>query len=242
MAENRMLAAVAVTPTAFNGLHTDKAQQWWENFNRYVQFVGIGGANRGKLLGLLLAGPALLWFDNLTEAVKDDYELLTAAFREKYIVLGPNNLQIQMQVLARHQLPTESVDEYILDATSKMANFNYNEELQMTLLINGLRSDVKAIMLQHLPFANIDALKAKAIHVEAALKPYVQAAPAIAPHANATDLDIGQSLCSITAMVAELTNRLNSLQGYPATQQGQRDICCRCQGQMYSQGYDTELV
>ena len=116
MAENRILSAVAVKPTAFNGLHTKKAQQWWANFHRYVEFAGIEGVNRGKLLGLLLAGTAQLWFDSLPDATKDDYERLKAAFREKYIVLGPNNLQVQMQALARQQLPTETVDEFIADA------------------------------------------------------------------------------------------------------------------------------
>ena len=215
MAENRMLAAVAVKPTAFNGLHPEKAQQWWANFHRYVEFAGIEGANRGKLLGLLLAGTAQLWFDSLTNEVKDDYERLEASFREKYIVLGPNNLQVQMQALARQQLPTETVDEFIADARAKMANFNYNNKLQMTLILNGLRSDVKAIVLQHLPFANIEALAAKAKHVEAALKSYVQAVPTTMPQVNATDLDIGQAIGGLTAKVAALAGQINRAEQRP---------------------------
>ena len=235
MAENRMFAAVAVKATAFNGLHPEKAQQWWANFHRYVEFAGIEGANRGKLLGLLLAGTAQLWFDSLTEAVKDDYERLEAAFREKYIVLGPNNLQIQMQALARQQLPTETVDEFIADARAKMANFNYNNELQMTLILNGLRSDVKAIVLQHLPFANIEALAAKAKHVEAALKSYVQAAPTATPQANATDLDIGQALGGLTAKVAALTSQVNRGRQQPQGRGGHRPT--QWQGQQAKRCY-----
>lgn len=222
MAENRMLAAVAVKPTAFNGLHTEKAQQWWANFHRYVEFAGIEGANRGKLLGLLLAGTAQLWFDSLPDATKDDYERLEAAFREKYIILGPNNLQVQMQALARQQLPTETVDEYIADARAKMANFNYNNDLQMTLILNGLRSDVKAIVLQHLPFANIEALAAKAKHVEAALKSYVQATPTATQQANAVDLDLGQALGGLTAKVAALAGQINRGATRPRGQGGYR--------------------
>lgn len=222
MAENRMLAAVAVKPTAFNGLHAEKAQQWWANFHRYVEFAGIEGANRGKLLGLLLAGTAQLWFDSLPNQTKDDYERLEAAFREKYIVLGPNNLQVQMQALARQQLPTETVDEFIADARAKMANFNYNDELQMTLILNGLRSDVKAIVLQHLPFANIEALAAKAKHVEAALKSYVQATPTTTPQANAADLEISQALGGLTAKVAALAGQINRGTARPRGQGGYR--------------------
>ena len=74
-----------------------------------------------------------------------------------------------------------------------MANFDYNNELQMTLILNGLRSDIKAIVLQHLPFANLEALAAKTKHVEAALKSYVQATLTATQQANTSDLDLGQA-------------------------------------------------
>ena len=57
-----------------------------------------------------------------------------------------------------------------------MNNFGYDENLPMTLILNGLRPDIKAIVLQHLPFNNLDALSVKAKHAESALKSYVNSA------------------------------------------------------------------
>ena len=77
-----------------------------------------------------------------------------------------------MHTLTRIQQPAESVEEYVADFRSKMHNFGYNDALQMTLVLNGLRSDIKAIAMQHLPYDNLDALVTKARHIEAALKSY----------------------------------------------------------------------
>lgn len=209
MAENRILAAVAVRPASFNGLHTEKAQAWWANFRRYVEFSGIEGANRGKLLGLLLSGTAQLWFDSLPEETQDDYERLEAAFRGKYVVPGPDNLQHQMQALTRQQSAGETVDEYIADARAKMANFNYNNDLQMTLVLNGLRPDVKAIVMQHLPFATMDALANKAKHVEAALKSYIQTSTHLSPIAAPEKSEVQKAIETLTSKVASIAHQVS---------------------------------
>ena len=79
-----------------------------------------------------------------------------------------------MKNLARHQQPKESVDEYIADYRNAMRNFQYDDNLQMTLILNGLRPEIKAIVMQHLPFQNIEEMSTKAKHVESALKSYVE--------------------------------------------------------------------
>lgn len=176
------VATFGFRPVAFNGLHPENAQQWWTNFLRYVTVAAIPDNQKPSLLGLSLCGAALLWFDSLDQAVKDDFERLEAAFRTKYIVPGPTALQRQMSLIQRMQLPAESVEEFIADSKAKMVSFGYNNNLQMTLILNGLRPEIKAIVLQHLPFENIEALQTKAKHVESALKSYIQSE--VTPTAN----------------------------------------------------------
>ena len=171
MAENQGLMA-AFRPSTFNGLHTTDAAQWWNSFLRYLQLSGIQEQQRPNVLGLLLSGTALLWFDALPEADRNDFGRLEAAFRNKYVVSAPTSLQRQMHTLSQMQQPAETVEEYVADFRSKMHNFGYNDALQMTLVLNGLRSEIKAIAMQHLPFDNLDALVTKARHIEAALKSY----------------------------------------------------------------------
>ena len=115
----------------------------------------------------------MLWFDSLPVATKHDFGCLEAAFRQKYITVGPTDLQRQVKHLVRHQQPTESVDEYIADYRNTIQNFAYDNNMQMTLILNGLRAYIKAIVMQHLPFNNIEELTTKAKHVESALKSYI---------------------------------------------------------------------
>ena len=171
----------AFRPSTFNGLHVEESNQWWNSFLRYLQISGVADEQRGNVLGLLLSGTALLWYEALPAEDRNDFGRLEAAFRNKYIVPGPTALQRQMNTIQRHQRSGESVEEYVADYRAKMQTFGYNNALQMTLVLNGLRPDIKAIAMQHLPFENLDVLLTKAKHIEAALKSYDVAASAQVP-------------------------------------------------------------
>ena len=157
------------TPVSFNGLHPKIAGRWWRNFDRYATLSGIQGNDRCNLVGLLLTGSAEIWFNSLPQQTRDDYAALEAAFREKFIAAAHTQIQRQMAVLSRTQRVGETFDEYITEARSKMIDYNYDFQRQMTLLINGLRPEIKSAVMQHLPFADIDAFVTKARHVESAL-------------------------------------------------------------------------
>ena len=51
-----------------------------------------------------------------------------------------------------------------------MVDYNYDDNLQMTLLISGLRPEIKTSVMQHLPFNDVEELITKARHIEFALK------------------------------------------------------------------------
>ena len=123
-----------------------------------------------NLLGLLFTVSTEIWFNSHPAQVRDDYAALEHTFRAKFVTVAHTQLQRQMAVLSRTQRPGESVDEYITDTRSKMADYNYGHELQMTLLTNGLTPEIKSVVMQHLPFQDIDALINKARYVESAIK------------------------------------------------------------------------
>ena len=162
--------AVSFKPASFNGLHAEAAGRWWRAFERYATLSGTQGNHRCTLLGLLLTGSAEIWFNSLQPQVRDDFGALEAAFREKYITAAHTQLQRQMAILSRSQRQGESVDEYITDTHSKMMDYNYDNNLQMTLIINGLRPEIKTLVMQHQPFDGLEDLTNKARHIESALK------------------------------------------------------------------------
>ena len=166
---NLLLAAVAVRPELFDGKNPEKGRQWWNAFNRYADFSRIEGEHKARLLGMMLSGIALYWYEGLPEATQTDINLVTQAFREKYIDPGPNTVQQQIDALSNQQKDGESVEEYAAEARTRLDNLGFNANQQITLIINGFRRDIKAAVLQHLPFADVPALINKAKHVEQAL-------------------------------------------------------------------------
>ena len=117
-----------------------------------------------------MTGPAQSWFNGLDDEQKQQFQTIEELFREKYIIAAPTQIQRRIATLSQHQLANQSVDEYIMNLREKMMEYNYNEDLQVTLLLNGLLPQIKTLVLQHLPFANIDAFITKARHIEAALE------------------------------------------------------------------------
>ena len=159
--------ALAFKPGNYNGLHN--GNRWLQNFNRYTDLTGLNDISKANLFGLCLNGPALTWFNSLTNDERHDFPTVEHLFREKYIIAAPTQVERQMATLTNHQLPNQTVDEYIMNSRERMVEFGFNLQLQVTLLLNGLRPELRSIMLQHLPFNDIDAFIDKAKHVEAAV-------------------------------------------------------------------------
>jgi hypothetical protein len=61
--DGRLIAAVALRPNPFDGLKPEKSKQWWKSFERFADFSNIDGENKARLLGMMLKGIALLWYE-----------------------------------------------------------------------------------------------------------------------------------------------------------------------------------
>lgn len=180
------LLAFNFRPQSFDGTRLDSANKWLRNFNRYGNLAGVNGGDRCTLLGLLLSGTAETWYNSLPQEVREDYDELERRFRAKYVDAENTRMQRQMSTLTRMQQTGESVDSYFTDARSKLEEHHFPQNFEITLLINGLRSDIKGLVMQHQPFNNVDDLFNKAKHIEASLRsspinPYLTpAAPMLA--------------------------------------------------------------
>lgn len=172
------LLALSHKPPSFDGSRPDTARRWILNFNRYADLAGIAQNDRCTLLGLMLSGSAEKWFDNLPAAVRNDFEQLTAQFNQQFVNVETTRMQRQLQAIQRTQQSGETVDEYFVDFCSKIEEHNFDPAFKQTLIINGLRSDIKGLVIQHQPFNDVNELLNKARHIEASLKatqvnPYV---------------------------------------------------------------------
>ena len=207
--ENTLLAAIALRPSLFNGLRLDKSQQWWNSFSRYANFSQFRRETKAQLLGMLLTGSALLWFESLPEATQNNIDLLTAAFREKYIIPAANQLQHQVEALQCQQKQSELVEEFVAETKFKLNTQGYNENQQMTIILNGLRPEIKSVVMQHLPFDNFEQFVTKAKHVEQALQNYVIGNLA-SPRPTDENQDVKKALEELTANVAAMQQQVET--------------------------------
>lgn len=208
--DNRLLAAVAMRPSMFNGKKTEKARQWWSAFDRYANFAGIEGENKAQLLGMMLSGIALLWYEALPDDVKEDPEQLEEAFREKYIDAAPDRLQHHIDAMAKSQQESETVEEYAAEAKTRLHNLGFNDAQQISIIINGLRPDIRSVVLQHLPFETVEALVSKAKNVEQALKNYVKGLPTTAKTETTTNDGVKEAIQKLTANVTAMQKAMEN--------------------------------
>ena len=136
-------------PQTFDGSKLEQSNKWLRNFNRYADLAGVDDASRCTLLGLLLAGTAETWYNSLAPAVRADWAQLQPAFRTKYVDVEVTRMQRQMATLTRVQQTGETVDAYFTDARSKLEEHQFPANFEITLLMNGLRSDIKGLVMQH---------------------------------------------------------------------------------------------
>ena len=152
---------------------------------------------------MMFKGIALHWYEGLPAATQTDINLLTQAFREKFIEPGPNMLQQQIDALSKQQKADESVEEFAAEARTRLSNLGYNPNQQLTMIINGFRPDIKSVVLQHMPFDDVNALINKAKHVEQALKSYV-AGTITTKAEDAKNEDVKSAIDKLTANVTAM--------------------------------------
>jgi len=70
-------------PPSFLGTDVDDAEGWMTRFEKYAIYRGLSEQERLHLLALLLRDEASHWCNSLQQAVKDDWQALSTAFKEQ---------------------------------------------------------------------------------------------------------------------------------------------------------------
>ena len=217
MAENML--TLAFKPPVFNGQAPETAGRWLRNFNRHADLADIEGQQRCTLLGLLLSDNSETWFNSLPQATRQDYDQLQKAFRQMYMDAQHNRWQKQMATLTTTQQSGESVDVYITNARAKMADQQYDEELQMSLLLNGLRPEIKSLVLQHQPLPDLQSFVTKCKTLEASLQAslfnhYIGNAtyPMVANLASSAVVVNPHNLKKVDEAIDTLVSKINNLE------------------------------
>jgi uncharacterized protein (DUF2267 family) len=154
------------TPKQFSGSlkDTNHVDKWLEHFTYYAEFRCLSADRKLQLFKLLLTDQAADWFRALPHDIKEDLELLMAAFKERFAQNELHRWQNASSMWTRQQGEDESVDEFITAIRNLARLIPINDEEQIKFaIIKGLKRDIKQHVLQADPKTLEDITKAARI-------------------------------------------------------------------------------
>ena len=146
------MAEGSVKPPVFSGKPDEDADSYIKAFDRYIKYREI--TDDGKKLNLfavLLKANAADWYDALSDASKDTFEHLNAAFAARYQSPDTIKYKCANELFTKKQAETESVDEYITRLRKLARLIGANDSILKYAVINGLKPHLSAQVIQAKP-------------------------------------------------------------------------------------------
>ena len=144
---NRGRYTTSLMPSPFTGSSLTNAEAWLDRFAKFSDLQGHNNQDRLATFRLLMAARAETWFDGLPNATKQNWNALAAAFEEKFV--NPPGLAFtrETEILARHQLESESVEKYATDILRRCAQLHKGPLETKNIFVRGLRPDIRRYIL-----------------------------------------------------------------------------------------------
>jgi hypothetical protein len=137
-------------PKPFSASDKDsKAREWLDFFERYVAFKEMSHERRIAYFGLLMRGPAEVWWNSLIDSIKHNYGELRKSFLASFANEDFHKLRAATEMHTRKQGPTETVTDYytaMVNLTKDLPAIT--EEILYYLILNGLKSHIKVRVLE----------------------------------------------------------------------------------------------
>ena len=111
--DEKSMASMALMPVHFRGLSTEDPIVWWGDVEHYCEYRKLTNEERKGLVPLLLKEGARHWFNSLQDGQKDTFVHIGEAFLQQYKRDEAYKWSDSADVWATHQLPDQSVDDYI---------------------------------------------------------------------------------------------------------------------------------
>lgn len=201
-------------PGQFDG-NISVAQQWIRTFERYAALANMANPAKCNAFGLLMAESAELWYNGLTDAVRLAWDQLRQAYMDKWINAGHIAVQKQLDTMTCRQGPSESINSFVTRLRGKMDELHYEDQLQLSFIIQGLRPEFKAYAVMGLPYEDVDALQNKLSNCELSFKVNFDSTPT---PAAAAVRDSDERIQSIHHKLDVLAKKVEDLQLRPTAE------------------------
>ena len=108
MAEDKMLM-----PSPFLGRSSDDADDFYQQFTKYVAYKELNDEKQFALFKVLLSGQAGLWLEGLPANKKDTWANMKTSFETTYRKPILMKYRCGKEIFSRRQLEGETVDDYV---------------------------------------------------------------------------------------------------------------------------------
>ena len=201
------MAFANITVPHFYGDDGERGDEWLSWFNNYCEVSNQeDNVKRAKMLPFYLQRHARAWYMALQQATKDNWGALTNAFKERFS--GNDGVVNDMIVLNIRQQRDESCASYFTRFLQATANRDYNESLLTSVVLNGLKPELKRSVIQFAP-QTVEAVRKQANISEQTLAE--EATPVIATTYDKSEMDLlREKLDRVLEINANLQQQVNS--------------------------------
>ena len=151
----------------FHGNPGEKAEEWLTWFTSYAAIHNFNEEKVKISLPFFLQSHARAWYDHLPVATKNDYTLLTDGLKERFN--GADDVMSDIDMLTLTQKHEESVAEYLTRILKGTNGKGYPQQLLTSMALNGLKDNLKVIVMPQNP-NNLEQLRKAATIAEKTVK------------------------------------------------------------------------
>ena len=149
----------SITLDKFTGDSSVHPQTWWEKFQKWIDLYEVPN---DKVIAFQLSDEAVIWYATLAPEITNNLQRFKAAFLKRFT---DNERMLDLSILQTMQGLCENVREYLTCLAQTATNKNISEQILLAVGINGLRPDIRKIVMNKEP-ANIEELRHCAILAE----------------------------------------------------------------------------
>ena len=149
----------------FKGDNTQNPETWLTNFNQYCSFYDLTKKKSAESFPFHLEGHAKIWYDTVSDSKKHHFDFLIAAFKDRF---KDKQHLLDITILQTHQGRNESVLDFLSRLLKLATNRNISDDILLAVAMNGLKADLKTIVMTKEP-KNIEEFRHAATLAEKAI-------------------------------------------------------------------------
>ena len=133
----------------FSGKSNEDAKSWLLQFAQYCTCYGMDDETKANVFSFHLQDHARIWYNSLSDSIRNNWQSLETAFKQRFT---EDRDTLDLSILQISQSVTETVLDYLCRLQKKAAlNPKVDDNLLLAIAVNGLRSEIRRIVINKEP-------------------------------------------------------------------------------------------